>query len=84
MDGQMNLFANDAFSVIEGISTKDDELLKCFKSELQSVEYMTLKDLFSGFNMIKAITFSYDISFINELMEHFDYGQAKPSRSMIN
>lgn len=34
MDGQMNLFANDAFSVIEGISTKDDELLKCFKSEL--------------------------------------------------
>ena len=75
MDGQMNLFANDAFSVIEGISTKDDELLKCFKSELQSVEYMTLKDLFSGFNMIKAITFSYDIGFINELMEHFDYGE---------
>lgn len=75
MNGQMNLFANDAFSVIEGISTKDDELLKCFKSELQSVEYMTLKDLFSGFNMIKAITFSYDIGFINELMEHFDYGE---------
>ena len=75
MDGQMNLFANDAFSVIEGISTKDDKLLKCFKSELQSVEYMTLKDLFSGFNMIKAITFSYDIGFINELMEHFDYGE---------
>lgn len=75
MDGQMNLFANDAFSVIEGSSTKDEELLKCFKSELQSVEYLTLKDLFSGFNMIKAITFSYDIGFINELMEHFDYGE---------
>lgn len=76
MDGQLELFDNSSFTVIEGRNTDcDEELLKCFKTELKSVDYLSLQDLFSGFNTIKAITFSYDIGFINEIMEHFDYGE---------
>lgn len=77
MNEQLNLFDTNSFTVIEGTGNTscDEELLKCFKSELRSVDYMTLQNLFSGFNTIKAITFSYDIGFINEIMERFDYGE---------
>lgn len=79
MDGQLNLFDKESFSVMNGGKevplNENNELLKCFKSELKSVEYLSLKELFSGFNTIKAITFSYDIRFINEIMEQFDYGE---------
>lgn len=76
MDGQLNLFENNAITVIEGGNTdSNEELLKCFKTELKSVDYLSLQKLFSGYNTIKAITFSYDISFINEIMGHFDYGE---------
>lgn len=76
MDGQLDLFDNSSFTVIKGRNTDcDEELLKCFKTELKSVDYLSLQNLFSGFNTIKAITFSYDIGFINEIMEQFDYGE---------
>ena len=70
MEGQINLFEETNLAVVEGgrkeISEK--EYLKCFKSELKSVDYLSLEDLFSGFNSIKAITFSYDIDFINQII----------------
>ena len=77
MNGQMDLFSDNTFTVITGAKEEisDNELLKCFKSELKAVEYLSLEELFSGFNTIRAITFSYDIGFINEVMEHFDYGE---------
>ena len=34
---------------------------------------MTIAQLFSGFNTLKAITFSFDVSFINEIANNFDY-----------
>lgn len=74
MEGQLNLFENNTFTVIEG-GGEEKELLKCFKSELKSVDFLSVHELFSGFNTIKAITFSYDIGFINEIMELFDYGE---------
>ena len=78
MNEQLSLFGNGMLSVVDGgmdSMSNDAELLKCFKSELQSIDYLSVEDLFSGFNTIHAITFSYDVKFINELMTHFDYGE---------
>lgn len=67
------------FTVIDGgkpSSIQDpNRMLKCFESELKSVRNMTIEELFSGFNTIKAITFSYNTGFINMLMSYFDYGE---------
>ena len=49
--------------------------LKCFRSELKNVEFQTVEELFSGFDSIKAITFSYDIGFIDKIMKKFKYGE---------
>lgn len=34
-----------------------------------------MEELFFGFNEIRAITFSYDIKFVNKIMKMFDYGE---------
>ena len=77
MEGQMDLFSDYGLEVINGgkENTANVELLKCFKSELISVDFMSLEDLFSGFDTIKVITFSYDIAFIDEIMDKFHYGE---------
>lgn len=83
MDGQLSLFADEngasenktsGFTVID-TQKSNEEKLKCFKSELKEVNYKTQTELFSGFNTIKAITFSYDIGFIDKIMKMFDYGE---------
>lgn len=48
--------------------------LKCFRSELKEVKNLSMEELFSGFDEIKAVTFSYDLSFVNKIMGHFSYG----------
>lgn len=69
------------FQIIDGGKDKDDidtfklDMLKVFKSELVSVEYLNAEELFRGFDYIKAITFSYDVSFMNYLMQFFKYGE---------
>lgn len=54
---------------------EDEPQLKCFRSELRSVDYMTRAELFHGFDTIKAITFSYDISFIEKVLGQFKYAE---------
>lgn len=66
----LSILDNNKTNIIE-----NETVLKCFKSELRMVENLTLDDLFSGFQTIKAITFSYDINFINKIMKYFDYGE---------
>lgn len=69
------------FQVIEGKKELRDkdivkmDTLKVFKTELVSVDYSNIDDLFSGFDSIKAITFSYDIDFMDYLMQFFKYGE---------
>lgn len=64
------------FSVLEGgTSTEKSYQIKCFQNQLQSIEYLTREMLFSGFNKIQAITFSYDIGFINSIVKSFDYAE---------
>lgn len=82
MEGQLNLF--DKFIETECDISKEDvkerkeELkyeVKCYKTELKSVENKTVENLFSGFDSIKVITFSYDLKFINSIMKNFKYGE---------
>ena len=47
------------------------EKLCCFKNELISVDYLSCEELFSGYDTIKAITFSYELKFIDKLLENF-------------
>ena len=66
----LSILDNNKTNIVE-----DETVLKCFKSELRMVENLALDDLFSGFQTIKAITFSYDINFINKIMKYFEYGE---------
>ena len=81
MDGQMSFFDladnNPVFPVIEGRNRiiYPDERLKCYRNELKDVEYKTVEDLFSGYNTLKAITYSYGLDFIDRIVSHFDYAE---------
>ena len=81
MDGQMSLFdmpgCMDKITVINGNDRTItlDSALKCYKSELKSVDQLTVNELFSGYSILKAITFSYSLDFIEELAQHFDYAE---------
>lgn len=78
MEEQLSLFNGAGFSVINGGGDEAEEQnnqIKCFCTELKNVEYRTVEELFEGFNTIKAITFSYDIGFIDSIMRQFNYGE---------
>lgn len=47
------------------------EKLCCFKNELISVDYLSCEELFSGYDTIKVITFSYELKFIDKLLVNF-------------
>lgn len=69
MDDQISLFD------IDGEAKSNGYQLKCYHTEMKDVSYPTIDDLFSGFDSIRAITFSYDIAFINDIMKNFKYGE---------
>ena len=69
MDDQISLFDIDSGAKSNGYQ------LKCYHTEMKDVSYPTIDDLFSGFDSIRAITFSYDIAFINDIMKNFKYGE---------
>ena len=52
-------------------SEPSGEKLCCFKNELISVDYLSCEELFGGYDAIKAITFSYELKFINKLLVNF-------------
>ena len=47
------------------------EKLCCFKNELIGVDYLSTEELFGGYDTIKAMTFSYELKFIDKLLENF-------------
>lgn len=84
--GQLSLFGDleekkSTFEIIDGkkscdsSSSNPDLLLRCDEVQYIKTTYMSLEELFSGFNTIKAITFSYNMSFINQIIGYFDYGE---------
>lgn len=81
MGDTKNTVKEQDFQVIDGGKGTDNKdairinKLKVFKSELVNVEYLKADDLFSEFDSIKVITFSYDINFMDHLMQFFKYGE---------
>lgn len=56
------------FDVIDGGKHEEDKknIMKFKKKQLIDVQYAPYEEMFSGFNKIQAITFSYDLSFLNK------------------
>lgn len=81
MSTTKNIAKEQVLQVIDGGKGTDNKdaikinTLKVFKSELVNVEYLNADDLFSEFDSIKVITFSYDINFMDHLMQFFKYGE---------
>lgn len=63
------------FDVVDCNDNKKENQLKCFKSELKSVNFLSVPELFQVFDTIKAITFSYDIDFMESILQYFKYGE---------
>lgn len=49
--------------------------IKCYRSSLKGIEYLSLEQLFKGFDSIKIFTFSYGIQFLNKITEHFKHAE---------
>ena len=83
MDKEINLFAVETDSenaqrlaVINGGKEDNIEIqLKCYMSKMLDKRFLTPVELFSGYDSIHAITFSYDLDFIEKLMNHYKYGE---------
>lgn len=75
MEQQTDLFAdNSNFTFVneEVNNSSDVNSLKIHRTELKDVFYSTADELFSGFNSLKVITFSYSMSFIDSIISKFD------------
>lgn len=76
---QMSIFeANqmESLKLIEGDNRENIENKhKIHHTKYIDTSYENIYDLFSGFDEIRAITFSYDIKFIDKIMKMFDYGE---------
>jgi hypothetical protein len=81
-DVQLNLFDESNSKCDEGNNQKavnflnnTSEPIKCYKSSLEKVEYLSLEDLFEGFDSIKIFTFSYGMKFLNKITERFKHAE---------
>lgn len=76
---QMSLFEEKQdknLEIIEGHNREDIENKhKVYHTKYLDTSYEDIYDLFSGFEEIRAITFSYDIKFIDKIMKMFEYGE---------
>lgn len=52
---------------------KKIERIKCYKTVLTEVNYLSLEELFYGFDNIKIITYSYDLPFLDKIAGYFSY-----------
>ncbi|MDD7305802.1 MAG: phospholipase D family protein [Peptoniphilaceae bacterium] len=58
---------------------------KVYKTSFIETDFMSTDDIFSGFDEIRAITFSYDLAFVEKIMKMFEYGEiVLGGRFMVN
>ncbi|WP_294684083.1 phospholipase D family protein [uncultured Finegoldia sp.] len=78
---QLNIFDTgtniEKLRILDGSGKKAEEGTKhkIYHVELKDISYKDVEEMFFGFNEIRAITFSYDIKFVNKIMKMFDYGE---------
>lgn len=81
---QINLFEDgfDEVPKVGQVLTKDKKSsgdmwtdlstpIKCYRSTLESIEYLSLEELFDGFDSVKIFTFSYATPFLDKILGHF-------------
>ena len=69
--GKSNDSLDDLFSVSEGVSNGGLRKLDVVKMDYVGAESVSWKELFSGYDSIKAITFSSGIGFVYQLLDLF-------------
>ena len=69
--GKSNDSLDDLFSVSEGMSNGGLRKLDVVKMDYVGAESVSWKELFSGYDSIKAITFSSGIGFVYQLLDLF-------------
>lgn len=81
-DVQLSLFDEENGKCDEGKNKKavnflnnTSEPIKCYKSSLEKVEYLSLEELFEGFDSIKIFTFSYGMKFLNKITGQFKHAE---------
>lgn len=73
-NGQLNLF--DVLPGIqEELSNKTEEIINVTNVKFLSQYNTTYEELFSGYNELRVITYSYALSFIEKIMHYFDRGE---------
>lgn len=64
------------FEVMPNLDEKDTtDTISVTKVKFISQELSTYEDLFKGYNELRVITYSYGLSFIEEIMHYFDRGE---------
>lgn len=61
--------------VADNKTTQSTDTIRCYKEELKSINEMTPEELFSGFEDVKVITFSYDLQMIDWLMQRVKHAE---------
>lgn len=74
MAEQLDLFVIDG-GRSNGNMPPSGDSLKCYKTEFKACNFFTWEELFSGYNTLRAITFSYELGFIDKIMKYFDYAE---------
>ena len=68
-------FGDDLFSASEGMANGGMCKLDVVKMDYVGAESITWRELFSGYDSIKAITFSSGIGFVYQLLDLFKYAE---------
>ena len=64
------------FEVMPNLDEKDTtDTISVTKVKFISQKLSTYEDLFKGYNELRVITYSYGLSFIEEIMHYFDRGE---------
>ncbi len=74
---QLSIFSGEPEKNNETYDSLDqmDTEISVVRVKYTSNERTTYEEIFGGYNEIRVITYSYGLSFIEEVMKYFDYGE---------
>ena len=67
------------FDIVPGYANNTnstfDDRIRITTVKFVSQDYATYQEIFRGYNELRAITYSYSLSFIEEIMQYFNRGE---------
>lgn len=72
VNGMSDLFSQTGIEVLEKIENEDDKKTICYHMKYAKSTMVDPLELFSGYNSLKAITFSFELGFVAKISEMFD------------